>query len=231
VITLITGVGSKGQVGEAVAAALALRGDTIILVSRKREEVDARTAELTEAGFRASGYDCDLSDAAVVDRLRGEVERDHGDRVDNLVNLAGGFGLSGPLAASDPAALQRLLQINLVTAYLATRAFVPSVANARGSIVFFASEAVLDGARTMGISAYAAAKAGVVALMRSVADEGRSAGFRANALAPGSIRTASNEASMGADAKYVEREDVAAAVLYLCSDAAKSITGQVLQLG
>lgn len=106
----------------------------------------------------------------------------------------------------------------------------PLVRSARGSVVFFASEAVVEGARTSGISAYTAAKAAVVALMRSVADEGRELGVRANALAPAAIRTATNEASMGADAKYVEREDVAAAVAFLCSPAARAITGQVLRL-
>jgi NAD(P)-dependent dehydrogenase (short-subunit alcohol dehydrogenase family) len=124
----------------------------------------------------------------------------------------------------------RQLRINLETAYLTTRAFLPFVKAARGSIVFFASEAVLDGSRTSGIAGYVAAKMALVALMRSVADEGREDGVRANALAPSSIRTATNEASMGADARYVEREDVAAAVAFLCSPAASAITGQVLRL-
>jgi NAD(P)-dependent dehydrogenase (short-subunit alcohol dehydrogenase family) len=150
--------------------------------------------------------------------------------MDALVNLAGGFGPSGPLSQSDPAMFDRQLRINLETAYLTTRAFLPFVKAARGSIVFFASEAVLDGSRTSGIAGYVVAKSAVVALMRSVADEGREAGVRANALAPSSIRTATNEASMGADARYVEREDVAAAVAFLCSPAASAITGQVLRL-
>ena len=85
------------------------------------------------------------------------------------MNLAGGFGVSGRIAESDPAVLDRQLQINLKTAYLTTRAFFPSIRNAKGAIVFFASEAVLEGAGSKGVSAYAAAKAAVVALMRSVA--------------------------------------------------------------
>ena len=229
-LTLITGVGSKGQVGETVAAALARRGDTILLVSREETEVRARANDLVSAGFPASGYGCDLSDPPAVERLVERVRIEHGPRLDYLVNLAGGFGISGPLAASDPNAFQRLMQINLTTAYLTTRAFLPLVIAARGSIVFFASEAVLEGARTAKTSAYAAAKSAVVALMRSLADEGRELGVRANALAPASIRTATNEASMGKDARYVERSDVAAAVEFLCSDASRAITGQVIRL-
>jgi NAD(P)-dependent dehydrogenase (short-subunit alcohol dehydrogenase family) len=230
VLSLITGVGGKGQVGEAVAAALARRGDRVLLVSRTEAEVRARAAELSSDGYDVHGYGGDLSDSVQVDRLAARIISEHGDRLDALVNLAGGFGTSGPLDQSDPSVFDRMIAINLSTAYLTTRAFLPSVRRAQGAIVFFASEAVLEGARTRGIAAYVAAKSGVVALMRSVADEGREHGVRANALAPGSIRTASNLASMGSDTRYVEREDVAAAVAFLSGPGARAVTGQVIRL-
>lgn len=226
-LSLVTGVGAKGQVGEAVAAALAARGDTVIIVSRSAEDVAARAAEL---GASAHGFPCDLADPAAVDKLVTSVQRGFGDKLDALVNLAGGFGASGPLAQSDPAQLRKQLDINLTTAYLVTRAFLPMVAAARGSIVYFASESVLEGAKTAGIFAYAASKAAVVALMRSVADEGRDAGIRANALAPAAIRTATNEASMASKTRYVERDDVASAVAFLCSPASRAISGQLIRL-
>ena len=229
-ISLITGVGPSGQVGEAIAAALAARGDTVLLVSRGDGDAAARAAELNSQGLVAHGYSCDLADTGQVHALEERVRRAHGDRLDALVNVAGGWAASGPLAGSDPAGFERMLRINLTTAYLATRAFLPMIARARGSVVFFASEIVLDGSRSAGSSAYAAAKAGVVALMRSVADEGRELGVRANALAPGAIRTGTNEASMGAAARYVEREEVAAAVAFLTSPAASAISSQVIRL-
>jgi NAD(P)-dependent dehydrogenase (short-subunit alcohol dehydrogenase family) len=229
-LSLITGVGAKGQVGEAVAEALARRGDTVLLVSRSEDEVKARVADLVTAKLKASGYACDLSDPAAVSRLVDRVHMDHGSTLDALVNLAGGFAMSGPVGQSDPAAFEKLLRINLTTAYLATRAFLPMVQKAHGSIVFFASESALEGARTGKTSAYAAAKTAVVGLMRSVADENRDTGVRANALAPGSIRTASNEAAMGRDIRYIEREEVAATVAFLCSDAARAVSGQVIRL-
>jgi NAD(P)-dependent dehydrogenase (short-subunit alcohol dehydrogenase family) len=101
---------------------------------------------------------------------------------------------------------------------------------ARGSVVYFASEAALAGSHVAGIAAYAAAKAGVVMLMRAVAQEERANGVRANALAPGSIRTATNVKSMGDSDRFIERADVAAASLYLCSDDAHAISGQVIPL-
>lgn len=229
-LTLITGVGSKGQVGEAVAAALAARGDTVLVVARSAGEADERAADIVRAGFRAHGYGCDLSAPSDVDRLAERVRRDHSDGLDALVNLAGGFGSLGPIGASDPSAFDHQLRINLTTAYLATRAFFPALQRSRGSIVFFASETVLEGTSTRGVAAYAAAKAAVVALMRSVADEGRASGVRANALAPAAIRTATNEAAMGKDAPYVERDDVANTVAFLLSPAAGAITGQVIRL-
>ena len=68
-LALITGVGRKGQVGETVAAALATRGDTVLLVSRVEAEVGAQAAALAAVGRQAYGYGCDLSDAREVDRL------------------------------------------------------------------------------------------------------------------------------------------------------------------
>ncbi|MEK7401696.1 MAG: SDR family oxidoreductase, partial [Gemmatimonadota bacterium] len=111
-----------------------------------------------------------------------------------------------------------------------TRAFLPLVKPTHGSVVFFTSEAVLDGSRSSGVSAYIAAKSAVVAIMRSVADEGRASGIRANAVAPSAIRTATNEGSMGKDARYIEREDVAAVVAFLCSPESRALSGQVIRL-
>jgi len=96
--------------------------------------------------------------------------------------------------------------------------------------VFFSSESVIPGAKLSRTSAYAVAKIGVATLAVAISQEERSAGIRANVLAPAAIRTATNTASMGSDARFVEREDVSATVAYLCSDASRGITGQVLRL-
>jgi 3-oxoacyl-[acyl-carrier protein] reductase len=151
-------------------------------------------------------------------------------RVHALVHLAGGFAASGPVADSDPAAWTRQLTINLTTAYLTARAFLPLVRATKGAMVFFGSEAALPGARVAGIAAYAAAKGAVLTLVQAIAQEERDNGVRANALAPAAIRTAANIAEMGPDAAYVTREAVADVVLWLCSDAARAVTGQVVRV-
>ena len=100
-----------------------------------------------------------------------------------------------------------------------------------GAGVALASAAALPGASVTKMAAYAAAKGGVITLMRAVAAEERANGVRSNALAPQAIRTEANRSSMGDDQKYVERETIAAWVLWLCSIASGPISGQVIRLG
>jgi len=230
-LVLITGVGREGQVGEVVAGAFAQRGATVLVVDRLAEQAEARARALVGQAHRAHAYGCDLTNAGDVGELATRVRRDHGDRLDALVNMAGGFASSGSVAEGDVEVWHRMLAINLTTAYLSTRAFLPLLrASGAGAIVFFASEAALPGSRVAGMAPYAAAKTGVVTLMQAVAQEERANAVRANALAPGSIRTAANVQAMGDDKRYVEREDVAAAVVWLCSDGARAVTGQVIRL-
>jgi NAD(P)-dependent dehydrogenase (short-subunit alcohol dehydrogenase family) len=230
VLVLLTGVGREGQVGEVVARVFAERGATVLLVDRQADQARARARALVDQGHRASAYGCDLTNADDVGELAARVRGDHGDRLDALVNMAGGFASSGTVAEGAVDVWHRMLAINLTTAYLSTRAFLPLVRAGRGAIVYFASEAALPGSRIAGTAPYAAAKTGVVALMQAVAQEERANGVRSNALAPGAIRTAANMESMGADKRYVEREDVASAVAWLCSEEARAVTGQVIRL-
>lgn len=229
-VALVTGIGKQGQTGESVARMLAERGARIIAVARSADDVDARVADLRAAGHDVLGFACDLADEAQVSALASRVTAAVGPRIDALVNLAGGFASSGPVGESTLAVWETQLAINLTTAYLATRAFLPSLRAARGAIVYFASAAALPGANVARLSAYAAAKSAVVALMRAVSEEERANGVRANAVAPTAIRTATNVAAMGDTARYVERDDVAGIVAWLCSDAARAVTGQVLRL-
>jgi NAD(P)-dependent dehydrogenase (short-subunit alcohol dehydrogenase family) len=225
---VLTGVGREGQVGEAVAQAFAEHGARVFLVGRLDTEARARAEALVAKGLRAASLAADLTDvdatAALAERVRGAT----GGRLTALVHLAGGFAPSGPVAESDPAIWQRQFAINATTAYITARAFLPVLRAGKGSLVFFASEAVLPGAHVAELSAYTAAKSAVVALMRAIAQEEKGHGVRANAVAPTAIRTAANVASMGADAPMVTREAVADVVLWLCSEAARAVSGQVI---
>jgi NAD(P)-dependent dehydrogenase (short-subunit alcohol dehydrogenase family) len=228
---VVTGVGHAGQVGEAVALAFAERGAALALVDRTFENAAARADALQRAGHSATAYGCDLTNAAEVSALAKKVRAELRTPLHALVNVAGGFALSGPVADSELDVWQRQIAINLTTAYLATREFLPMLRETGGAVVYFASEAALPRSQVGGMAAYAVAKAGVVVLMRAVAQEERVHGVRANALAPNSIRTATNVKAMGDSETLIERADVASAAVYLCSDDARAITGQVIPLG
>jgi 3-oxoacyl-[acyl-carrier protein] reductase len=227
---VLTGIGGDGQVGEVVARAFADQDASLILVDRQADKAVARASALVAAGHRAHGYGCDLADEEAVADLAMRVRREHGGRVHALVHMAGGFAMSGRIAESSTEIWHKQLTINLTTSYLTARAFVPLLRGG-GAIVFFASQAALPGATGAEMAAYAVAKSGVVVLTKAIASEEKGSGVRANAVAPSSIRTRANLKSMGENVHYVEREEVAAAVVFLCSELASAITGQVIALG
>ena len=230
-VVVVTGVGRTGQVGEAVARSFAEHGARLALVARAEGLARDRAADLAGGGAQVSAFAADLADASAAHALGARITAAMGPRIHALVNLAGGFEMSGPVADSDPVVWNRMLEINLLTAVNTTRALLPALRAGQGAIVYVASEAVLPGSRSAGMSAYAAAKSAIVALMRSVAVEERPHGVRANALAPGSIRTADNVSAMGERAGFVERAVVADAVLWLCADASRGVSGEILRLG
>ncbi len=230
-LVAITGVGRAGQVGETLAQRFAQLGATVALLDLDEQALQERVADLKRAGHKVIAVTTDLTNPDAVGKAAAQITDAGKTPLNALVAAAGGFAMSGPVAESDFVAWQKQLQISLITAYLSTRAFLPSLRAARGSIVYFASAAALPGARTANMSAYSVAKAGVLALMQAVSQEERSNGVRANALAPTSIRTAANVSAMGADQAYVERESVADAVQWLSSEGSRDVTGQVIRLG
>ena len=229
-VVVITGVAGEGQIGEALASAFCEAGARVAAVDRVHEQVVARAAALTDAGFDCRPFACDLTDPAQTSALALDLTHQYSG-VDAFVHAAGGFAMSGPVAESDSAVWDRMFAINLTSAYIATRAMLPLLRLRQGAIVYFGSVAVLDGGLSAGMAAYAAAKSGVLTLMRTVAQEEAEHGVRANAIAPVAVRTAANLAMMGTGQRYVEREEVATVTRFLCSPEAARITGQVVVLG
>jgi len=224
---VITGVGRAGQAGEVVAKVFVDAGAHVHLLDRDPGIVE-RAAAL---GAAATPWQVDLTDLAAVQSVAAQVRDAATGRLAALLNIAGGFAMSGPLADSDPEVWHKMFAINLTTGYYATRAFLPMVRAAQGTVLFIGSQAALPGGKSAEMAAYAAAKAGVISLMRSVAQEEKDTGVRANVVAPSAIRTAANLDSMGNRFKYVEREEFAVALLQLCAPSARRITGQVIELG
>jgi len=230
-MVILTGVGRRGQVGEVVAAAFAAEGARIALVDRDSAGVTERAADVERLGSPAHPFACDLTNPAETGEVAAKISALAPAGVLAVVHMAGGYVDGAPVSETEPASWHKLFAINLTTAFVATRAFLPLVRRARGSMLYFASAAALPGASVAKMSAYAAAKGGVITLMRAVAAEERANGVRSNALAPQAIRTEANLSSMGQNQQYVERETVAAWVLWLCSTVSGPVSGQIIRLG
>jgi NAD(P)-dependent dehydrogenase (short-subunit alcohol dehydrogenase family) len=160
-----------------------------------------------------------------------QAEQAFGKPVDTLVHLVGGFAM-GPLDAPDaPATWERLMALNLDSAFHCYRAVLPALrARGGGWIVGVASRAAVSPPARM--AAYAASKAGVIALTQSLSAELRGAGIHVNVILPSTIDTPANRQEMGDDAakNWVRADDIADATLYLCSEKARAIHGATLEI-
>lgn len=228
-VALVTGVGRVGQIGHAVARGLGRAGAKLVLADVNAVGLADRVKEFAAEGIAARASPGDLTEpdagrtaAAAAQTLFGGL--------DIVVNVAGGFFSYGPFTDVKPEIIDRELNVNFKTAFFMCQAAVPLLLQRRGgSIVNFASIAALRS--LMHMAAYSAAKSAVAGLTRALAREYRDAGIRVNAVAPATVRTADNVAQMQ-DSKtpLVELEDVVNTVLFLASDEAGAITGQIVPI-
>jgi len=225
-VAIVTGVSGDGQVGQAVAKALAENGAQLAICARTQANVEARAQELREAGARVLGVVGSLTDEAQVLRLIDSAIGEYG-RIDILVNLAGGLTRYKPAVEHSVDDWRTELDNNLLSAFLTSRAaFAHLHASGDGVIINFARA----GQPQANMVAYNCAKAGIEALTRTLALEGRDLGIRVNAIAPGLVDTASNITAMKPKdlKRWTKREDIAETVVFLASPAAAGITGQVI---
>ncbi|HEX2040122.1 MAG TPA: 3-oxoacyl-[acyl-carrier-protein] reductase [Acidimicrobiales bacterium] len=233
-VAFVTG-GSRG-IGRATALALAEAGHVVAVGWSRDEQGAGKTAaEIEERGGRAAPVQVDVADPGSVDAAFSAVEADLGP-VGVLVNNAG-VTHDGLLLRMPDQQWQEVLRTNLDGAFHAIRRALPGMVRARtGRIVNVGSVAGLLG--SAGQANYAAAKAGLVGLTRSVARELASRGVTCNVVAPGPIATAMLDALPEARVEDLARqvpvgrlgtpEEVAAVIAFLCSDAAAYVTGAVV---
>jgi 3-oxoacyl-[acyl-carrier protein] reductase len=232
-IVLVTGA-SRG-IGRAIAAALASAGATVVLGARDEAKLAEAVDAIVTAGGRASSVPLDVCHRESVDTALSAVLERHG-RIDGLVNNAG-ITRDNLLLRMKAEEWEAVLSTNLTGVYHCTQAVLrPMLKQRSGRIVNVTSVVGITG--NAGQANYAASKAGVIGFTKSVAREVASRAITVNAVAPGFIDTemtaAMTDKAKEAVASSIPMgrvgrpEDVAGAALFLLSDAAAYITGQVL---
>lgn len=227
-VAIVTGVSHDGQVGQAVAKALAAQGASLAICARTKDNVVARAAELKAEGANVIPVAASLTDETDVKRLVSETVSAFG-RIDIVVNLAGGLTIYKPSAEVTVEEWTREVNNNVLSAFLVTREAFPHLAKAGGgSVINFARA----GNAQANMLPYNVAKAGVVALTRTFALEGKDAQIRVNAVGPGLVDTASNVNMMKPKdtSNWAKRDEIADVVVFLASPASVGITGQVIDV-
>lgn len=236
-VALVTGAASG--IGRATAEAFAREGARVVVSDVAAGAGEAVAAAIRERGGQAVFAACDVSRPEQVEALVARTVEAFG-RIDLAFNNAGVEGETAPTAECTEANWDRVIGINLKGVWLCMREEIPRMlAQGGGAIVNCSSVAGLVG--FTGIAAYAASKHGLIGLTRTAALEYAARGIRVNAVCPGVIRTPMVERFTGGDPEAEARlvasepigrmgtpEEVAAAVLWLCSDAASFVTGHAL---
>jgi NAD(P)-dependent dehydrogenase (short-subunit alcohol dehydrogenase family) len=246
-VAVVTGAGQG--LGREIALALAREGAEVALVARSRDRLEEVAEEIAGAGGRAFAVPADLRDPASVETLRDAV-LDRAGTVDVLVNNAGVAGATAPLWEQPVSDWDETLRVNVTGVFLCCRAFLPTlVARGSGSVIVIGS---MTGKRPLlGRSPYATSKTALIGLVRTLATDAGTAGVRVNLISPGPVAGERLERVIAqqAEAKGVSRDaarlefasasplrrfataaDIAAAVLFLASDAAMGITGEDLNV-
>jgi NAD(P)-dependent dehydrogenase (short-subunit alcohol dehydrogenase family) len=230
-------LGGTSGLGRAIAMGLAEAGADVVASSRRADAVEETAKAVEATGRRTIRAASDVTDRASLEKLRDAVLQAFG-QVDILVNAAGRTKRTPSLDVSEEE-WDAILETNLTGAMRASQVFArPMLERGAGSIIHIASLASFVG--LMEVAAYTASKAGVAGLTRALAVEWAPKGVRVNSIAPGVFRTPLNTnlldgTERGREFKvrtpmqrFGQAEELQGAAVYLASDAARFVTGQLI---
>lgn len=247
-VAIVTG-GGRG-IGRAIAHKFAAEGASVLIAARSKNEVSSVAKEIQSAGHKATAISADVSMEIDCRQIIATAREQFG-RVDILVNNAGILGPVKPVEEIKPAEWDEVLAVNLRGAFLLSRIVLPEM-YALGSGAILNISSVSAKVPYPWNSPYAASKAGLVALTRTLAAESARKGVRVNAICPGPVPETEMSQNLGkalaarlkADPeklfeKYLEgilqgkpqtADQIAEAALFLVSPQASAITGQTLNV-
>ena len=243
-IALITGAGSERGIGREIGLAYAAAGASVGLADVDEDGVRAAAQALRASGREAVPLRMDVTDPASISAAVAALEQELGP-VDILVNSAG-ISRSTPIWEISLEEFDRIMDVNLRGGFLCLQAVLPGMMQRRrGRIVWLSSVAGKQGGGVFGTSHYAASKAAVIGLCQGAARELGPHGITSNAIAPGFVetgivaRSSSHEIedrvrTLMTESAPLRRaataKDIACAALYLASDAAAYVTGEILDV-
>ncbi len=213
--------GGGGALGQSVVPAFSRAGARVILVERQPPSGLMQVQLAVKA---------DVTDENDVRRaVAGVIERE--GRIDGLVNLVGGFAM-GRVVETDASVWQRMLVLNLTAAFFVSKAVLPHMLERQaGRIVHVAARAAVE--PFPGAAAYITAKAGLVALIRTLALELAGSGVTINGVLPSTIDTPANRKSMpdANPSKWAKPESIAQLLIFLASEEAGQLNGALIPVG
>jgi 3-oxoacyl-[acyl-carrier protein] reductase len=218
-IILLTG--ASGGLGSVVTPILSEAGATLIIVDRKLSQ---------DVVDRRGGFAADVTNESEVTQVVTDTVKQAG-RIDGLINLVGAFA-PGTAVDTDAAKWQKMLSLNVTSAFLLSRAVIPHMTARRsGRLIHIAARAALE--PFSGAAAYLVAKSALVSLIRVLALELGGTRVTVNGILPGTIDTPANRESMPqADrSTWVKPESIAQVLVWLMSDDTAAINGALIPVG
>jgi NAD(P)-dependent dehydrogenase (short-subunit alcohol dehydrogenase family) len=225
-VAIVTG--AAGNLGSAVARAFQNAGARLVLIDRRQELIQEAFPELLD---NPDGIISAVADLTRLEDMNAVVTKtiERFSRVDILANTVGGFRSGTPVHETPLDTLDFMFNLNARVAFITSKAVTPQMLKqGSGKITHIAARPGLEG--TANMAAYSAAKAAVIRITESAADELRHKGINVNCLLPGTIDTPENREAMP-DAEYdtwVQPESLANVILFLSSPAAKDVHGAAI---